>query len=114
MSSVHAIQALAIAERKATDLINEAKKKKTLRIKLAKDEAAAEIERFKNDCEEQYREKLRDQEDGNALKTFVEQHKAKVLAQMNENVDKNKDSAIADIIECVKIIEPKIHINFER
>lgn len=50
------IQQLLIAEKKATDRVMEARKRKGARLKTAKKEAEAEINAYKDQREKQYRQ----------------------------------------------------------
>lgn len=55
-SQTAGIQQLLAAEKKAAEKINEARKRKTKRLKQAKDEAQAEVEKYRHDHDRQFKE----------------------------------------------------------
>ena len=106
------IQQLLQAEKKAADLIAEARKKKSKRAKQAKEEAIAEIEAFKNDREGKFQEKQKSEIGQEDFKNQINQETSVKHETMQQQVEANKDKVIERMLELVYDIQPELHENF--
>ncbi|CAF0803662.1 unnamed protein product [Didymodactylos carnosus] len=100
------------AEKKAQDLIEEARKRKNKRIKDAKDEAKADIEYFKNDRDSQYK-KLEEKTlgDRSTIEADIKQDTGKKIADLRSQYDQNKKELLERVIALVCDIKPECHVN---
>lgn len=93
--------------------VNDARKRKARRLKQAKEEALAEIERFKNEREMQFKEyeaKHMGSRDDVALK--IEEETKRRLAEMQKDVNAKKDKVIEDLLKIVICdVKPQLHQN---
>lgn len=88
---------------------------KARRLKQAKDEAQAEIEKFRQERERQFKEyeaKHLGSQDDIALKIKNDTH-IKIDA-MNKQVAYNKEAVIKRILQLVNDIRPEMHINAKK
>lgn len=106
------IQHLLAAEKKSADMVADARKRKTKRLKQAKEEAITEIENFRNECEEKFKEKKGSELDQHGFEESVRNSTDQKLAEMTSQVGENKDIVISRMIELVNDISPEIHENF--
>ncbi|XP_057293953.1 V-type proton ATPase subunit G-like [Hydractinia symbiolongicarpus] len=106
------IQRLLAAEKKAADLVSEARKRKTKRLKQAKEEAIAEIEQFRNECEQKFREKQQSEMGQDDFQQRINEETNGKLLTMGEQVEINKGKVISRMLELVNDIKPEIHENF--
>ncbi|KAK4337209.1 hypothetical protein RND71_043308 [Anisodus tanguticus] len=100
------IQQLLAAEKKAAEKVNDARKRKARRLKQAKEEAIAEIERLSKERSlqfEQYEEKHMDSKDD--IKRKVNQETQIKLEQMEKEVNQRKAQVIEDLLKKV-VTEP--------
>lgn len=111
--SARGMEPLILAERRSNELINDAKRRKVERMKLAKEEALLEIERFRKECDSKFQDQLRDQDDISAVKAYAEELKTEKLKEMHKCFEEKKEIAVDEIIQCIKAIEPKLSRNFE-
>ncbi|CAF3247106.1 unnamed protein product [Rotaria socialis] len=103
---------LLAAEKKAQELIEEARKRKNKRIKDAQSEAKAEIEHFKADRERQYKI-LEQQQLGNRTQ-MTEQSSKETQIQigaLKSQYESNKQQLLQRIITLVCDIKPEAHMN---
>ena len=106
------IQQLLAAEKKAADLIADARKRKTKRLKQAKEEAAAEIEQFRNECEKNFKSKQQSEMGQEDFQKRITDETDQKLLEMSGQVDINKGGVIIRMLEMVYDISPEIHQNF--
>lgn len=106
------IQQLLAAEKKAADLVADARKRKTKRLKQAKEEAIAEIERFRNECESNFKQKQRSEMGQDDFQKRINDETENKLSVMGEQVETNKEKVITRMLELVYDISPEIHENF--
>lgn len=106
------IQQLLQAEKKAADLIAEARKKKSKRAKQAKEEAIAEIEAFKSECERKFQEKQKSEIGQEDFKNQINKETATKHETMQQQIEANKDKVIERMLELVYDIQPELHENF--
>ena len=106
------IQQLLQAEKKAADLIAEARKKKTKRAKQAKEEAIAEIEAFRNDCEKKFKDKQKSEMGQEDFKNQINSETQVKLDTMGQQIEANKGKVIERMLQLVYDISPELHENF--
>ncbi|XP_046845872.1 V-type proton ATPase subunit G-like [Xenia sp. Carnegie-2017] len=111
-SQSQGIQQLLAAEKKAAELVSDARKRKTKRLKEAKEEAQAEIELFRREREkafEEYQKTHMGSKDEFVLQD--EQDTRAKLEEIERNVQTNKDAMIERILSLVYEIKPELHQN---
>merc|ERR1712140_117859 len=97
----------------ASEKVSEARKRKNRRLKQAKEEAQAEIEKYKGEREAQFREHEARfaGSKGDVASRIDADAKARIEA-MNSSVGANKEKVIESLIDAVCNIEPKVHVNY--
>merc|ERR1712080_373906 len=106
---------MGAAEKRAAEKVSEARKRKNRRLKQAKEEAQAEIEKYKSERERDFKNneaKHIGSKDDIAAKIEADT-KVKIEA-MNRSVATNKDAVIDSLITLVCDIKPKVHENFRQ
>jgi V-type H+-transporting ATPase subunit G len=106
------IQQLLAAEKRAAEIVAEARKRRTARLKRAKDEASVEVEQFKAEKEKQHKQ-LEQQilgsrstnEDSIKIKTET------VIREMTNQFNANRDKVIQHVLESVCNVQPEKHEN---
>jgi len=106
------IQQLLTAEKKAADLIADARKRKTKRLKQAKEEAAAEIEQFRNECEKDFKKKQASEMGQEDFQKRITDETNVKLQEMSEQIAMNKGAVINRMLDLVYDISPELHENF--
>ncbi|CAG5135665.1 unnamed protein product [Candidula unifasciata] len=106
------IQQLLIAEKKASEMVGEARKRKALKLKTAKKEAEVEIAKFKAEKESHYKrmeeEMLGKKSDNEAQIQLLTNQKMKDIETMFR---KNKPAALKTINEVLFDINIRLHEN---
>lgn len=112
-SPSHGVQQLLAAEKRASEKVAEARKRKARRLKQAKDEAQIEIDKFKAEKERQFKEyeakHMGSKED---IATKIEAETKQKMVDMNQLVAQNKKAVIEKLLNLVYDIDPKVHRNF--
>lgn len=107
------VQQLLAAEKRATDLVAEARQRKALRLKRAKEEAAAEIEQFKAERQiifNKYDTEHIGSKDEVAMK--IERDTSSKLESMSQYMGASKNLLLAKLIEeVVEGVTPMLHRN---
>lgn len=106
------IQQLLQAEKKAADLIAEARKKKTKKAKQAKEEAISDIEAYRNECEKKFQEKQKSEVGQIDFKNRINEDTRQKLDLMAQQIEANKEKVIVRMLELVYDITPELHENF--
>jgi len=106
------IQQLLAAEKKAADLVADARKRKTKRLKQAKEEAAAEIEQFRNECEKKFKEKQASEMGQEDFQKRITEETNVRLEEMAGHIQTNKGTVINRMLDLVYDINPELHENF--
>ena len=107
------IQQLLQAEKRAAEKVAEARKKRTLLLKKAKEEAAHEVEAYKNERERLYKS-LEQQTLGSrsvnedAIKIKTDQ----MIQEMQVQFERNQEKVLSGIIDAVCNVLPKQHENY--
>ncbi|KAG5885366.1 hypothetical protein JTB14_035169 [Gonioctena quinquepunctata] len=107
------IQQLLVAEKRAAEKVAEARKRKAKRIKQARDEAAADIELYRRERERLFRE-YEDKYMGSRedVVAKIDKDTEILMVQLEQNVKKNKEAVIKNLIALVIDVEPKVHRNY--
>ncbi|CAL8076532.1 unnamed protein product [Orchesella dallaii] len=112
-SKTHGLQQLLTAEKRATEKITDARKRKVLRLKQAKEEAQLEIAKYREQRENAFKDFestfMGSRSDGEAR---VEQQTIQNLEAMKVQVEENKEEVISRVLEVVCDIKPELHRNF--
>ncbi|XP_029182080.2 V-type proton ATPase subunit G-like [Acropora muricata] len=113
-SKSQGIQQLLQAEKKAETMVSDARKRKTQKLKRAKEEAQAEIRSYKEECEKQFmlyqREHMGSKDDHQAK---VEEQTNTRLSEISTSVHQNKDKVIERLLSLVYDIKPELHQNLK-
>jgi len=113
-NQTYGINLLLNAEKQAKEKVNEARKAKARRLKLAKEEANAEIKIFIEEAENEF--KLH-KENMKGSSSDMEQRQAQSeeqeKARIEEQTAANKQAVVDRIIELVCSVQPKLHVNFK-
>ena len=113
MQSSPGINQLLGAERKAKQIIEEARKERQSRLRAAKDEANSEINEYKKGCETQIAQLsqgVKGQETN--LQHQIEQQTSDVLKRVDHQIATNKEATIMFLIQQVVNIQPELHANY--
>jgi len=111
-SQTAGIQQLLGAEKRAAEKINEARKRKAKRFKQAKDEAQAEIEKYRQERERQFKDfehKFLGSRDDIAAR--IDKETVEQLQSMQKSVHANKEKVIQQLLQYVCDIKPELHRN---
>ena len=107
------INQLLGAERKAKQIIEEARKERQSRLRAAKEEAAKEIDEYKAGCEaqiSQWSQGMKGQEV--ALQQQINRQTGEVLRRVDNQITTNKEATIKFLIQQVISIQPELHVNY--
>jgi len=112
-SQTQGIQQLLAAEKRAAEKVNEARKRKTRRLKQAKEEAAAEIERFRTEKQRafaEYEQQYLGSKEDIGIK--IDGETRVKMDIMNKSVATAKDKVIQDVLDkVITDIQPQLHKN---
>uniref|UniRef100_A0A7E4W963 V-type proton ATPase subunit G n=1 Tax=Panagrellus redivivus TaxID=6233 RepID=A0A7E4W963_PANRE len=112
MSQDRSIHQLITAERKAIEKVNEAKKRRQIRLKAAKEEAAAQIAVLRQELENKLsrfeREHLGNKDD---VQAAIDAEIEKELRDIHESVEANKSAVVQRLLDLVCDIRPDMHHN---
>lgn len=111
-SQSQGVQQLLAAEKKAAEKVAEARKRKARRLKQAKDEAQQEIEKFRLEREQTYKDyetkHLGSQDD---IAARIKKETVTKKGLQNKMVAAHKDEVIVRILAMVQDIKPELHTN---
>lgn len=112
-SQTQGIQQLLAAEKKAAEKVQDARRRKARRLKQAKEEATVEIERFKKERENTFREyEAKHMGSRDDVASKIDQDLSVKLEAMKKSVSANKDKVINDLlVQVVGDIKPELHRN---
>ncbi|XP_055679362.1 V-type proton ATPase subunit G-like [Lutzomyia longipalpis] len=113
-SNTQGIQQLLAAEKKAAEKVAEARKRKARRLKQAKDEATEEIEKYRVERDQQFKDfeaKHVGSREGVANK--IDADTRLKIDDMNRTVTNHKERVIQEILTHIYNIEPELHKNFK-
>ncbi|CAF0970115.1 unnamed protein product [Adineta steineri] len=103
---------LLAAEKEAQAIIEDARKRKTKRLKEAQNEAKTEIEHFKGDRDQRYKG-LEEQQLGNKTQMTEksnEETQVKIVS-LKDLYETTKDNLLERILELVCDVKPESHVN---
>jgi len=106
------IQQLLAAEKKAADIVAEARKRRTRRLKQAKEEAVVEVEQFKSEKERAF--KSLEQQTLGSRSTTEDSTKVqtdKMIIEITRLYQQNSDKVLQDVLAGVMNVEAKKHEN---
>ena len=108
------IQQLLSAEQRAAAKVSDARKRKNRRLKQAKEEAQAEIEKYKAEREKQFREhEARFAGSKGDIIQRIDTDTKRKIETMNQSVGANQDGVISGLIDAVCQIQPAVHKNYK-
>jgi len=101
-----------IAEKRAAEKVDTARKRKQKRLKQAKDEAQAEVEAYRSERETTYKER-EDAHMGSRgdLEAKINGQTQFKLQEVDAAFQKNKDAVLTNLMELVMDVEPQLHKN---
>ncbi|KAI5960924.1 VMA10 [Candida theae] len=106
------IQSLLKTEKEAAEIVNEARKYRTSRLKTAKQDAQQEIEDYKKQKEEELQKFEKDHEGVNdQINKEAEAEIEKELKSLKEQFEKKKSDVVKLLVEATISPNPQVHIN---
>ncbi|KAK0408737.1 hypothetical protein QR680_004127 [Steinernema hermaphroditum] len=113
-SQTDGIQKLLVAERRAGEKINEARKRKTQLLKQAKQEAQAEIESYRQEREKSFKEhEQKSLGSKGDIEAKIREDTNAQLEAMTNSVSENKQAVIERLLQLVCDIRPELHHNLQ-
>jgi V-type H+-transporting ATPase subunit G len=108
------VKELIESEKKATKIMDDARKKKTNKLKKAKDEAQLDVENIRKECENSFNERIRN----HALKQdkSIEEYEKKFKTEsvhLTNYYRKNNEDTLEFILSLFVHIKPELHKNFK-
>ncbi|XP_035246030.1 V-type proton ATPase subunit G 1-like [Anguilla anguilla] len=112
-SQSQGIQQLLQAEKRAAEKVGEARKRKTRRLKQAKEEAHAEIEQHRMQREKEFktREAAALGSHGNSA-VEVDKETGDKMGQIQDSYRQNRGAVLGNLLKMVCDIKPEIHANY--
>ncbi|KAE9549068.1 hypothetical protein FO519_007721 [Halicephalobus sp. NKZ332] len=106
------VHQLIAMEKKALEKINEAKRRRLIRLKQSREEAMMEINAFKGELEAKF-QRFEKEFFGNKeeLEKKVETEIKKEIEEMEKNVEENREVVVKRLLELVCDIRPGLHHN---
>ncbi|OQR73267.1 V-type proton ATPase subunit G-like [Tropilaelaps mercedesae] len=106
------VQQLLAAERRASDKVAEARKRKARRLKQAKDEAQSDIEKYRAEKRAAFMaHEASHMGSRDDIQKRVEADTRRQILEVNQLVAKNKDGVIEGLLALVYNIEAQLHKN---
>ncbi|KAI5965269.1 VMA10 [Candida pseudojiufengensis] len=106
------IQSLLKTEKEAAEIVNEARKYRTNRLKTAKQDAQEEIENYKKQKEEELNKFEKDHEGINEqIDKDADAEVEKELKALKEQFEKKKSDVIKLLVDATISSNPELHIN---
>jgi len=107
------IQQLLVAEKKSAEKVAEARKRKARRLKQAKEEAQAEVDAYKAECEKNYKDhEQRILGSRGDMETKIEVKTKQQIEEINRNVQLHREKAMQKLLKLVCDIKPELHENY--
>ncbi|XP_065183059.1 V-type proton ATPase subunit G-like [Sycon ciliatum] len=108
------IQKLLAAEKQAAEIVDAARKRKTRRLKQAKEEAAQDIENYRQEREKNFRDQhAKNQGSGDSFAQQVDQTTRQQLSTVTQQVGLNKDAVMARLLDLITDVQPTVHQNLQ-
>jgi len=106
------IQQLLVAEKKAAEKVSDARKRKAKRLKQAKEEAQAEIEKYRQQRETAYKDhEAQHMGSRGDLQAKIDQNTQAKLREIDVNMGANKDAVLRNLLQLVMDVTPELHVN---
>jgi len=106
------IQQLLIAEKRAAEKIDAARKRKQRRLKQAKDEAQSEVEAYRGERETAYKERETAHMGSRGdLEARIDGQTDVKLNEVDAAFQRNKDDVLKNLMDLVMDVEPQLHKN---
>lgn len=106
------IQHLLQAEKKASEKVAEARKRKQRRLKQAKEEAQQEIERIHKEKDANFRAiESATLGDKDKMAAQIEQETRRKIQEMDIQISQHKESVVEQLLQMVYDIRPEMHPN---
>jgi len=106
------IQQLLVAEKKAAEKVSDARKRKAKRLKQAKEEAQAEIEKYRLQRETAYKDhEAQHMGSRGDLQAKIDQNTQAKLREIDVNMGANKDAVLRNLLQLVMDVTPELHVN---
>ena len=108
------IQKLLQAEKRAQDIISQARHKKNQKLKQAKDEAKVEVLNYKKEREQNFKN-LEAQILGDKTnnEVIMQQRTEQQINEMQQRVVENQSKVSELVIGIVCDVRPKLHVNYD-
>ena len=100
------------AEKKAAEKVGDARKRKARRLKQAKEEAQAEIEKYRQERETSYKE-VEAQHMGSRgdLEAKIDINTDVKLEEIDDSMGAHKDAVLHNLLQLVMDVTPELHVN---
>ncbi|XP_065177936.1 probable V-type proton ATPase subunit G [Sycon ciliatum] len=109
-----AIQQLLDAEKKASEIVDAARKRKTRRLKQARSEAAEEIEHCRRDKEVEFsRVQVEQRGSGDVFQNQIRRETELELTVLQREVQTNKQAVVERLLLLCTSVEPRLHQNLQ-
>ena len=108
------IQKLLQAEKRAQDIISQARHKKNQKIKQAKDEAKVEVLNYKKEREQNFKNleaQILGEKTNNEV--IMQQRTEQQINEMQQRVVENQSKVSDLVIGIVCDVRPKLHVNYD-
>ncbi|CAK9439613.1 uncharacterized protein LODBEIA_P37130 [Lodderomyces beijingensis] len=106
------IQSLLKTEKEAAEIVNEARKYRTNRLKTAKQDAQQEIEAYKKSKEEELQKYEKEHEGINEkIDKEADAEVEQELKSLKEQFEKKKQDVIKLLVDATITSHPQLHIN---
>ncbi|CAI5758019.1 unnamed protein product [Candida verbasci] len=106
------IQSLLKTEKEAAEIVNEARKYRTQKLKLAKQDAQSEIDEYKKQKESELTKYEKDHEGLNEkIDKEADEQVAKEIKELKEKFNAKKDTVVKLLFDATIKPNPQLHIN---
>merc|ERR1712183_247917 len=108
------IQKLLQAEKRAQDIIAQARQKKNLKLKQAKDEAKIEVEDYKEERKQNFKNlEAQILGDKTSNEVLLSQRTEQQIEEMQAKVLENQAKVAELVIGIVCDVRPELHVNYD-
>ncbi|XP_061041249.1 V-type proton ATPase subunit G 3 isoform X2 [Eubalaena glacialis] len=112
-SQSQGIHQLLQAEKRAKDKLEEAKKRKAKRLRQAKEEAMAEIDQYRMQRDQEFRQKhAKIMGSQSNISEEIEVQTLEKIKELNGSYNKSMESVINQLLSIVCDVKPEIHANY--
>ncbi|XP_055641978.1 V-type proton ATPase subunit G-like [Toxorhynchites rutilus septentrionalis] len=111
-SNTQGIQQLLTAEKKAAEKVGEARKRKTRRLKQAKDEATDEIEKYRVERERQFKDfEAKHIGSREGVSNKIDADTKIRIEEMARAFNAKKEPVVQEVLQCLYDIKLEVHKN---